>query len=384
MITELLKTLPTLLKGSVFFALIPLAGHATVLQGCFAAPQDYQTSYDRELATTENQLGHVVSGDIHFIGSGAEMEANCTCPKDLDEDTTIYEATLAGSPLNPGTSGYGYLTDSLDIRVSGYSDAINSPNGNDLTELVIDVYPTPPGSMRKFSENIKTKEGTASVCNESTRPEPVPPVKRKFKWNVIAAEFLIKKTILGVESFPPTLVVQNYACLSYISNTCDAADADQVSNIWLSGSISAPLSCTINEGSTIEVDFGDLISSQFVTRGAQPKGFTLKDVDITYQCGDNTVGKNDRIILTLNADQGVVDSSNPFIARMTGRDDIGVRIFGDNDHDIALDGSYEFPVTVDEQGKGAIHIKATPVSTTSAPPAPGSFEGNVTVKMDLR
>ena len=79
-----------------------------------------------------------------------------------------------------------------------------------------------------------------------------------------------------------------------------------------------------------------------------------------------------------------MDSSNPVIAKMIGRDDIGVRVFDEQNQDIALDGSYEFPVTVDEQGKGVIHIKATPVSATSAIPEPGSFEGNVTVKMELR
>jgi len=41
-------------------------------------------------------------------------------------------------------------------------------------------------------------------------------------------------------------------------------------------------------------------------------------------------------------------------------------------------------VTMDEQGNGSVKIKAAPVSTTNATPAPGKFEGNVTVKMDLR
>ncbi|MCP1114488.1 fimbrial protein [Enterobacter bugandensis] len=204
-----------------------------------------------------------------------------------------------------------------------------------------------------------------------------------FKWNVIAANFLIKKPILGVISFPPTLVVQNYACI-YISGSCAPSDAELVSNIWLSGTISAPLSCTINEGSTIEVDFGELVSSQFVAKGQQPKGYTLKDVDISYHCDDNAIGSDDRIKLTLTADQGVVDSSDPVIAKMVGREDIGVKVYNEDNLNIALDGTYEFPVTIDEQGNGLVRIKATPVSTLNEKPQPGSFEGNVTVKMDLR
>ncbi|WP_449544072.1 fimbrial protein [Lelliottia nimipressuralis] len=69
---------------------------------------------------------------------------------------------------------------------------------------------------------------------------------------------------------------------------------------------------------------------------------------------------------------------------MLNRDDVGVRVFTDDNKDVQLDGSYAFPVTMDEQGNGSVKIKAAPVSTTNATPAPGKFEGNVTVKMDLR
>lgn len=126
------------------------------------------------------------------------------------------------------------------------------------------------------------------------------------------------------------------------------------------------------------------MSKQFVTRGQPPEGYALKNVDISYHCDGNAVGNTDRIKLTLSADQGVVDSSDPLIAKMLGRDDLGVRIFSEDNQNVALDGTFEFPVTMDEQGNGAVRIKAAPVSTTSATPAPGEFEGNVTVKMDLR
>ncbi|EJC0565141.1 fimbrial protein [Enterobacter cloacae] len=356
---------------------------STVLKNCFSSPQDYNVSYERELSAAENIAGSEIVDNMHLLGNGAEMDANCSCVSDMEESTSVMEMTLAGSPLNAGASGYGYLNDVLDIHVSGYSDAINSPDGANLTKLEVFQYPTPRSSMQKKVENIKTTEGTASVCSNDTRPAGEPRPKRMFKWNVIAANFLIKKPILGVISFPPTLVVQNYACI-YISGSCAPSDAELVSNIWLSGTISAPLSCTINEGSTIEVDFGELVSSQFVAKGQQPKGYTLKDVDISYHCDDNAIGSDDRIKLTLTADQGVVDSSDPVIAKMVGREDIGVKVYNEDNLNIALDGTYEFPVTIDEQGNGLVRIKATPVSTRNEKPQPGSFEGNVTVKMDLR
>lgn len=382
----LIKSKSRLSFGSVFiFLTLPVSAQAaTILHDCFAAPQDYHVSYDRDLAASENIAGHDVDVPEHLVGESTFMEANCSCPKSISETTPVYELTLAGSPLPPGTSGNGYLTEKLDIDVKGYADAITSPDGSGLDGLNINQYPTPVTSMSKTIEKNKTSEGTASVCSESTRPETSPPPKRQFRWNVIGATFHIKKPILGKEVIPSTLVVQNYACLYYGSGSCDAGSAQLVSNIWLSGSLSAPLSCTINEGSTIEVDLGNIVSKQFRVKGLPPLGYALKNVDITYHCDDNAVGNDNRIKLTLSADQGVEDSSNPLIAKMLNRDDVGVRVFTQDDKNVQLDGSYEFPVTMDEQGNGSVKIKAAPVSTTSATPEPGKFEGNVTVKMDLR
>ena len=59
-------------------------------------------------------------------------------------------------------------------------------------------------------------------------------------------------------------------------------------------------------------------------------------------------------------------------------------MYDENNQNVALDGTYAFPVTMDEQGNGVIKIQAAPVSTTDTTPEPGRFEGNVTVKMDLR
>lgn len=357
---------------------------ATILQDCFASPQDYHIAYDRDLTALENISGNDLVDSGHLVGEGTVMEANCNCPSGMSSSSKIKELTLAGSPLQPGSSGFGILTDKLDIDVKGYTDAINSPDGAGLGALYINQYPTQISSMPKTVETFNTMEQTASVCSESTRPADSTSVKRTFRWNVIGVTFHIKKPILGKESIPSTLVVQNYACLYYDSGNCDPSSAQLVSNIWLSGSLSAPLSCTINAGSTIEVELGNIVSKQFRVKGMPPMGYTLKNVDITYHCDDNAVGNNDRIKMTLSADQGVLDNSNPLIAKMLGRDDVGVRVFTEDNKDVQLDGSYEFPVAMDEQGNGSVKIKAAPVSTTNASPEPGKFEGNVTVKMDLR
>ena len=107
-------------------------------------------------------------------------------------------------------------------------------------------------------------------------------------------------------------------------------------------------------------------------------------MNISYHCDDPAAANSGKIKLTLSADQGVALGSNSLIAKMLGRDDVGVRMFDQQNGNITLDGSLDLPVTMDEQGNGSIALKAAPVSTTSKKPEPGKFEGNVTVKMDLR
>lgn len=358
----------------------------TILHNCFGAPQTYSTVFDHEFTSGDNIVNHDYEVPDHLVGSGADMAANCTCPGNLFSSSMIYEKTLAGSPLTAGTNGYGYLTDKIDAGITAYADAVNSPDGKSLTPVPVNEYPTPLGSMNSVIENSLAKtEGDASVCSNETKPTGAAEIKRNFRWNVIAVMLRVKKPILGEEAIPPTIVAQNYACL-YIGTgaSCDPAEAEHVSDIWFSGTLSAPLSCTINAGSTIEVEFGSIVSKQFVSKGQPPQGYALKNVDIAYHCDDNAVGNTDRIKLTLSADQGVVDSSTPYIAKLLERDDLGVRVYDENSRDVALDGTYAFPVTMDEQGNGVIKIQAVPVSTTDAHPVPGRFEGNVTVKMDLR
>jgi type 1 fimbria pilin len=362
------------------------AATATVLQNCFSGPMPYTINYGYEIPSGENIVGRVIDDHQHLTGDPTVMEANCTCPGNIRSTSVVTELTAAGSPLAAGVSGYGYLTEHVDVDVSGYSEAINSPSGSDLMELKINEYPTSPSNRANRSEiNFNTTEESASVCSDSTRPEGGSSTKRQFRWNVISMKLYIKKPILGEEVIPMQTVVENFACLSFGSGAgCNSSNAVPVSTISLSGSITAPLSCTINAGSTIEVEMGNIVSSQFVAQGQPPGGYTLKNVDIDYHCDAAAVNNSSKIRLSLTADQGVSDTDNRVIAKMLNRDDIGVRMFDERSKSVLMDGTADFDVPLDSDGNGSIHLKAAPVSTTNKKPEPGKFEGNVTIKMDLR
>jgi type 1 fimbria pilin len=365
--------------------LVASVSQASVLTGCFSGPTDYTVNYAADWTASDDVAGKTYGDNNHLLGSGPFVEANCNCPSDMKTSDTVFETTWVGSPLVTGVAGYGQLTDKLDIDITGYSDSVDAPDGNNLFSLNINAYPTSLESMSKEQESkLNTTEGNASVCSDGTHPGSSQATKRQFKWNVIRATFYIKKPLLGVEAIPPMIVARNYSCLALDSSSCTTANATLVSNIWLTGTITVPLSCTINAGSTIEVELGNIVSSQFVAQGQPPAGYTLKDVNISWHCDNPAIGNSEKIKLTLTADQGVADNGNGYIAKMLSRDDIGVRLYDANSGNINLDGQVSLPIDIDDRGNGVLYLKAAPVATTVKRPEPGKFEGNVTLKMDLR
>lgn len=377
-------TLLIILTSCALLSAAPV--NAELLQDCFQGPTHYNINYSFEIPSSENIAGSIINDHMRMLGLPTTMEANCKCPPNMRLTSNVRELTAAGSPLRAGASGYGYLTEFVDVNVSGYSEAINSPDGTNLIELKITEYPTSPANRaRRVESNFDTTEATASVCSDITRPKGGSSTKRQFRWNVMSMKLYIKKPILGEEVIPMQTVVENFACLSSDDDgACNSSNAVPVSAISLGGSITAPLSCTINAGSTIEVEMGNIISSQFTAQGKPPAGYTLKNVDIDYHCDAPAVSNSSKIRLSLTADQGVSDTDSRLIAKMLDRDDLGVRMFDENSNSVIMDGTVDFDVPLDSDGNGSIHLKAAPVSTTNKKPEPGKFEGNVTIKMDLR
>ena len=375
------------LLAVVSFVLILFhASEAAMLTGCFDSPATYNADWSYELSSTENQKGKTITPPgLALIGAGPMLTAQCDCSKaGLNSSSVIADYIYATTNLSAGVkSSYGYLTDKIDVHIDTYTNSAGASDASSLVLVPIGTYPTSTPVSK--SEPQTSKESIETVCKQGTQPVSGTP-SRQFSWNVIAVTYYIKSPILGQEIIPPTPVVNISACV-YSGSGCSggsSGSAQPVSTIYLSGTLSAPLSCTINAGGIIDVEFGNIISSNFSHQGTPPDGFALKDIDITFHCDANALGNTDKIKLTLTADQGVSDGDSALIAKMIGRDDLGVRMYDDNSNNIRLDGGTVFPISLDSQGNGSIKMKAAPVPTTDNRPEPGKFEGNVTVKMDVK
>lgn len=385
MIATLHRFYPPLIIA-IFLLLAPAASHASTgqLQNCFAQVARYQATWSYEVNPAENQPTSTIDTP-ELTGSGSPLTAQCDCNSGTPGTSTVDDGIYLTSDLGVGhSSDWGFLTDKIDIDVTGYTDSTGAIPHRGI--LAVNSYPISTPIYYKETGFDDTEQ---EVCKPGTGPnrnDATPPPTRQFTWNAMSARFYIKSPISGEEIIPPTDVIKYSVCV-FIVNGCSSTtflDAQLVSIISLSGTLSAPLTCTINAGSTIDVDFGNISSTDFTHQGTPPDGFALKDVDITFHCDNASASSSDKIKLTLTADQGVSDVGSGFIAKMVGRDDIGVRMYDTSQNNVPLDGSVDFPVVLDDSGNGHIQMTAAPVATTSNKPAAGKFEGNVTVKMDIR
>ncbi|MFU0931752.1 fimbrial protein [Kluyvera cryocrescens] len=349
---------------------------ATFLTGCFPVKGDVKVTLNDELSSAMNYAGNTISPLNNYMIPAEPQPAQCSsCPglRSTDKENMYsYRATplMAGS-----TPGYGKLTDKLDIQLTLFTDTV--AGGGTLTKLTTYPITAPPTSTFEGTND----ESTQSLCAKS--PAAGVP-QRTFNWNKLTASIHIVQPIFGTELIPTQTLAETSLCIFYGTGSCSFANAQLASRMTISGSLSAPLSCTINAGSIINVGFNSVASSNFVAQGQPPVGFALRDVDINFHCDNPASDNTDKIKLTLTSDQGVSDTGTGYIAKMMGRDDIGVRMYDSNNLNVALDGSMEFPIKLDGNGDGHILMSAAPVATTSAQPAPGKFEGNVTVRMDIK
>ncbi|XHA14843.1 fimbrial protein [Citrobacter farmeri] len=349
---------------------------ATYLDNCFPVKGEVNVTLNYDLTPDDNKAGNKISAATSFVFPAVSHPAQCgSCPS-VTASTKEKIYSYRTTPLTGGRiAKYGKLTDNIDIQISAFGDTV----AGSTVVTVLDTYPqTAPTTSINEGTNDEATQTLCAVSPVAGTPQ------REFNWNKITASLYIAAPIFGKEIIPSQLIMTTHVCiLSSSTGGCNFSYADTASLMYISGAISAPLSCTINAGSVINVDFNTLANSNFTTKGKPPTGFALRDVDIKFHCDSTAVSNSDKIKLTLTADQGVSDTDG-LIAKMIGRDDIGVRMYDSDDHDVPLDGTKDFPIVLDSNGDGHIQMTAAPVATTSSKPAAGKFEGNVTVKMDIK
>lgn len=182
-----------------------------------------------------------------------------------------------------------------------------------------------------------------------------------------------RRPFVGQMTIPPTIISRLYG-----STSIGFYGPNPMSTVTMSGTITVPQSCNINEGDVINVDFGNIDAYKFITKGQPPTGFTKKRVDFDIKCSNISNG----VAVTLEFN-GTTDA-NDSTAVKTDNSDIAIRLADTSNNTISPQGG-EIPVNFNYANQtGTSAMQLYPINTTGNVPATGKFNSQVNVTVDIQ
>lgn len=290
----------------------------------------------------DNAAGRVIASAYSWVLPG--YTENCSC---TSGNHSWYWTTTTSLPSAEGDNWFVY-SDYLDVRLW-----IQDPNWSG-------------GKMAVPFSNVFTLAAT-SICNQNLN----------YGSNATGSHGLldlrIRKPFIGTVVLPTYTLASLYSCLA-TDNTCNAQGAPTI-NYSLSGTVTVPQNCTIDAGQIITIDFGNIWSGKFTTKGKKPDGVNPVTKQISVKCNS---GVEAMANLTVRF-QGTADA-NYSDAISSDNSDVGVVVTDSNDNVIEPNtGLIPFSL---ENSQATVSFKAYPVSTTGKAPTEGKFTSLAYIRVD--
>ncbi|EML2066298.1 fimbrial protein [Enterobacter asburiae] len=176
------------------------------------------------------------------------------------------------------------------------------------------------------------------------------------------------KAFIGKITIPSTIVANLYA-----SRTKSSYPSQPIARVIISGTITVPQTCKINDGQIINIDYGKIMASAMKTKGAAPKGFTAVTTQVAYVC--TNINSGVKIAFTFTGESSATDPQS----LKTSNEDTGIRIEDMNSQVISpntgkLATQFDYATQ-----KGSASFKSYPVNVTGNTPTPGVFNASATI-----
>ncbi|MCW6016423.1 fimbrial protein [Serratia marcescens] len=307
----------------------------------------YTPSVDYTLTDpSQNTAGRIISNATGW-SLGSSFKGDCDCTGVTGKPPVYYRAIVPSGSLfyDDGTNKYYQITDKLAVAsavwIEGYRTAYVSVPFDSTSNLYPDTC-----SDYKNSTFDTGKKGRISL-------------------------YFIKPFV-GREVIPATTIMNIYGSL--ISGSFGSTP---MTSVILSGTITVPQSCKINDGQVINVDFGDIYNTALKTKGAGPNGYSPKVVQMAYIC--NNISEGVKLSFTFKGQASSGDSS----ALATNNNDVGVRI-EDTNGTVVSPNSGKLPAQFDYSTQsGSTSFRTYPVNTSGNTPTAGEFSSTATIVANM-
>jgi len=333
----------------------PLSGAATA----------YENTFIRDLLSEENVTASSFYTNFNAGQQSYQITCNCSDADAKSAGGVMIMYSLRTSLPSGHRSTYYKLNDHLDV----------------LTEIKLPnvALPATVPTASAISDGTRHRDsGNTGICRQQTTQDTL----------VTGSEgkltFYITTPFVGQISIPRTEVARIYASAAPSPDTSPPLGSP-VAIVYLSGTLTVPQSCEINQGEIISVFFGSIQASRFTTRNAPPDNYRPVTFDIKYDCTRNglpTIPDKDKLLMILEGDD--VQNQYQLVARRRPSDnkpDIGIMV---EDAGGTFVPFTQGVLPMSQNGQGKITLTASPVNLLGGELDPGEFEARATLKIDIR
>ena len=314
---------------------------ATVCVNEKGVPTDVYYDLTDTFNSSNNQVGQVVtlSEKSQWVG------VNAVCPKGTSGNTTK-RSYVTDFPVTGTIDGYQYLK--LNEYLDGAMKITDSYSGV--------LYP--PKNYIQMGSHPNVSKNLPFGVQDSSLVFRLRVTRRFINMVVIPRETMFRV---------------------YVTTTSSDPLSTPVYTISYSGTIQVPQSCTINAGSIVEFDFGDIGASLFSKAGAgnRPEGIAAKTKSIAIKC--TNVEANAYLTMRIEAEKvsgSALVSDNPDVGFVVANAS-GTPLTPNNLGSI-------IPFRLDDNASAQVGIMAWPVSITGNKPAEGRFTSRGYLRVDYQ
>ncbi|HDS9358184.1 TPA: fimbrial protein [Enterobacter chengduensis] len=288
--------------------------------------------------------------------AGGSVTMNCSCDGGPYPNAWLWGDTTLTGEVSAG--GYNYY----DIP------------GNDYLQVGVEVYTKKDDTWHPVPFGPIANDTHSGYDSYSCNTDFGIATGGTHTGSQLKVSLRIKQSFVGTSTISPVIIASTYWTLGDEGQTSHGPEA--ATNLYISGSITVPQTCTINAGKIIPVDFGQIMAGEFKEKGALVDS-AKKTVIVPIKCSNIDASAN--LTLRLQAlpsqdDSDAIRTSNPDVGIVvedvlgrTIRPNIGLIPFNLNDS---------------LQAKPILYL--TPVSTTGVSPSGGDFHALAYIRVDFQ
>ncbi|AVF36237.1 fimbrial protein [Rahnella sikkimica] len=348
---------------SGFYALPVLAGTATCDPRSGSATA-YENSILRDLSSSENARGSIINEAMNSSQQSYQISCNCSAADASSANGVLIMYTLQTTLPLGHTTNYFKINDHLDVTTQ-----VAIPKNGNVT--------VPTSKAVSDGTHHWDKENTGICAQQSTQDNLI----TGSQGNI---DLYITTPFIGELTIPRTEIARVYASSATVTTTAPPLGSP-VAILYLSGTITVPQNCEINQGEIISVRFGTIQASRFTKINTPPDGYRPIAFDIKYDCTKNglpVIPNNDKLEMILEGQD--VENQYYLIARRRPSDnkaDIGIVVQD-------AGGTYmpfaQGVLPMNQNGLGKVTLTAFPINLVGGELDTGEFEATATLKVDIR